>query len=216
MHPGRRTSRCGSISSQKAEWGNRDPLDTALGRIRVSRVYIPCEGKYPPLITDVGDALFGCTEVEVPGPNRFISPAYYASLGFAVPASIGIKAAFPDKRPLVMVGDGSFQMTGMEVSTAVRYQMDPIIVVLNNSGYGTERPMLDGPFNDVAVWNYSAIPDIIGTGRGFIIRTEEEFGKALAEAGTYEGPDILEVVLDRHDSSTELPRLTRALVKNVK
>lgn len=168
------------------------------------------------LIADVGDSLFGCTEVEVPGPNRFVSPAYYASLGFAVPASIGIKAAFPDQRPLVIAGDGSFQMTGMEVSTAVRYHMNPIIVVLNNCGYGTERPMLDGPFNDVAVWNYSVIPDIIGTGKGFIIRTEEEFGKALAEARNYEGPAILEVILDPYDSSTELQRLTRTLAKNVK
>jgi TPP-dependent 2-oxoacid decarboxylase len=168
------------------------------------------------LIADVGDSLFGCTEVEAPGPNRFISPAYYASLGFAMPASIGIKAAFPYLRPLVIVGDGSFQMTGMEISTAVRYHMDPIVVVLNNSGYGTERPMIDGPFNDVAVWNYSKIPEILGTGRGFVIRTEEEFGKALVESGNYEGPSILEVILDSSDISTELQRLTKALGKIVK
>ncbi len=168
------------------------------------------------LIADVGDSLLGCTEVEIPGPNRFISPAYYASLGFAVPASIGVKTAFPDLRPLVIVGDGSFQMTGMEVSSAARYNMNPIIVVLNNHGYGTERPMLDGPFNDVAVWNYSLIPGIIGTGRGFVIRTEEEFGKALIDAGNYEGLSLLEVLLDPHDISRELQRLTASLGKNVK
>ncbi|MFA4876352.1 MAG: thiamine pyrophosphate-binding protein [Methanoregula sp.] len=168
------------------------------------------------LVADVGDALFGCTEVEVMGPNRFISPAYYASLGFAVPAGIGVKAALPLLRPLIILGDGSFQMTGMEVSTAARYHMNPIIVVLNNHGYGTERPMLDGPFNDVAVWNYSRIPEVIGTGRGFLVRTEKEFGRALDEAKGYDGPSILEVMLDPHDISAELRRLTANLGKKVK
>ncbi len=64
------------------------------------------------LVADVGDSLLGCTGVEIPGPDRFVSPAYYASLGFAVPASIGVKTVFQDLRPLVIVGDGSFQMTG--------------------------------------------------------------------------------------------------------
>lgn len=168
------------------------------------------------LVADVGDALFGCTEVEVPGPNRFISPAYYASLGFAVPAGIGVRAACPDLRPLIVAGDGSFQMTGMEVSTAARYRMNPIIVVLNNHGYGTERPMLDGPFNDVAVWNYSRIPEVLGTGRGFVVSTEEEFGNALTKARDYDGPSIVEVMLDPRDISTELRRLTAGLAKGVK
>lgn len=168
------------------------------------------------LVADVGDSLLGCTGVEIPGPDRFVSPAYYASLGFAVPASIGVKTVFQDLRPLVIVGDGSFQMTGMEVSTAARYNMDPIIVVLNNHGYGTERPMLDGPFNDVAAWNYSLIPEIIGSGRGFVIRTEDEFGKALADARNYDGFSLLEVMLDPYDISTELRRLTASLGKNIK
>ncbi len=104
----------------------------------------------------------------------------------------------------------------MEVSTAARYNMDPIVVVLNNHGYGTERPMLDGPFNDVAAWNYSLIPEIIGSGRGFVIRTEDEFGKALADARNYDGFSLLEVMLDPYDISTELRRLTASLGKNVK
>ncbi|WP_321507738.1 thiamine pyrophosphate-binding protein [uncultured Methanoregula sp.] len=191
---------------------NSDPV-TARRVFRIINAFID---ESMILVADVGDALFGCTEVEVMGPNRFISPAYYASLGFAVPAGIGIKAAFPALRPLIIIGDGSFQMTGMEVSTAVRYRMDPIIVVLNNHGYGTERPMLDGPFNDVATWNYAKIPEVIGTGRGFVVRTEKEFGRALAKAKEYDGPSILEVMLEPHDISVELQRLTANLGKGVK
>ena len=72
------------------------------------------------VIADAGDALFAALDLRVHGSNEFISPAYYASLGFAVPASIGVNFAAPKKRPLVLVGDGSFQMSATELSTAVR------------------------------------------------------------------------------------------------
>jgi TPP-dependent 2-oxoacid decarboxylase len=65
-------------------------------------------------------------------------------MGFAVPAAIGAQLANPRLRPIVIVGDGAFQMTGMEISTISRFSLNPIIIVLNNRGYGTERPMLDG------------------------------------------------------------------------
>lgn len=55
------------------------------------------------------------------GNTKFLSSAYYASLGFAVPASIGAQLADRTLRALVIVGDGPSQMTGMELSTAVRY-----------------------------------------------------------------------------------------------
>lgn len=55
----------------------------------------------------------------------------------------------PGLRPLVLVGDGAFQMTGMELSTIVRYKLNPIVVVLNSRGYTTEQPLMDGSFNDI-------------------------------------------------------------------
>ncbi|PVX24641.1 MAG: hypothetical protein CW691_07000 [Candidatus Bathyarchaeum sp.] len=102
------------------------------------------------LIADIGDAVCGCLEVLTHAPRRFLSPSFYSSLGFSVPASIGVQAKHPELRPLVVVGDGGFQMTGVEISTAIRNHMNPIVIVLNNSGFGTERPMMDGAFNDVA------------------------------------------------------------------
>ena len=68
--------------------------------------------------------------------------------GLRVPASVGAQLSMPNKRPLVIVGDGAFQMTGTELSTIVRYGLNPIVVVLNNHGYGTERHLLEGAFND--------------------------------------------------------------------
>ena len=58
-------------------------------------------------------------------------------MGFAVPASIGAQLANPRRRPLVLVGDGAFQMTGLELGTAVRYHLNPVVLVLNNAGYGS-------------------------------------------------------------------------------
>jgi TPP-dependent 2-oxoacid decarboxylase len=109
------------------------------------------------VIADVGDSLFGAIDLTIHGQTEFLSPAYYLSMGFAVPAAIGAQLANPKLRPIVIVGDGAFQMTGMELSTIARFKLNPIVVVLNNGGYGTERPMLDGQFNDILPWNYRSV-----------------------------------------------------------
>jgi indolepyruvate decarboxylase len=118
---------------------------------------------------------------------------------------------------LVLVGDGAFQMTGMELSSIVRFHLNPIIVVLNNQGYGTERPMLDGGFNDIHMWNYSRIPDLLGAGKGYDINTEDQLEKALQEAQNHtDSFCILDVHLDPHDRSLSLERLTSAMKKRIK
>jgi len=169
------------------------------------------------VIADTGDAMFASADITIPRANEFMSSAYYATLGFAVPASIGVQLALPHLRPLVLVGDGAFQMTGMELSTAARYGLNPIVIVLNNSGFGTERPMLDGKFNDVAPWQFAHLPDIFGAGKGFEVLTEEDFEKALTAARDYtEGFCILDIHLDPYDFSPVLQRMTGALGKRVK
>ena len=169
------------------------------------------------LIADVGDSLFGALDLTIPGHAHFLSPAYYLSMGFAVPAAIGAQLANPKLRPIVVVGDGAFQMTGMEISTISRFALNPIIIVLNNKGYGTERPMLDGPFNNVLPWNYHRIPEIIGQGRGFMIETEGQLEESLSAAENIYSKDlcILDVHLEIHDASPALQRLTEMLGKRV-
>jgi TPP-dependent 2-oxoacid decarboxylase len=170
------------------------------------------------LIADVGDSLFGALDLKIHGQTEFLSPAYYCSMGFAVPASIGAQLANPRLRPIVIVGDGAFQMTGMEISTIARFNLNPVIIVLNNGGYGTERPMLDGPFNDILRWHYSLIAQLIGRGKGFVIETEEQFEEALSKVTRKYSNElcILEVRLDPFDGSQALKRLTETLAKNVR
>jgi len=168
------------------------------------------------VVCDVGEALFGAADLYIHRGTEFLGPAYYASMGFAVPAGIGAQLANPQTRPLILVGDGAFQMTGMEISTALRYGLNPIVIVLNNRGYGTERPMQDGPYNDVQPWQYHRLPEVLGGGLGMLVRTEGELNNALATAAKHTGSFcLLEVLLEPHDHSPALQRLTQRLARRI-
>lgn len=169
------------------------------------------------VIAEPGDPLFAGLDLRVHDKNEFMSCSYYASLGFAVPASIGVQFGAPDRRPLVLVGDGSFQMTGMELSVAARYRLSPIIVIFNNGGYGTFRPMMDGDFNDIQPWQYAEVVRVIGSGEGYTVSKEEEFLSAL-EAGWRNtvSPTIIDVRIGKYDCSERLKILTKKLKKRVK
>jgi TPP-dependent 2-oxoacid decarboxylase len=168
------------------------------------------------VVCDVGDSLFGAADLYIHRGTEFLGPAYYASMGFAVPAGIGAQLADPRKRPLVLVGDGAFQMTGMELSTALRYGLNPIVIVLNNRGFGTERQMQDGPYNDVQPWQYHRLPEVLGGGRGFLVRTETELNDALAAALKHTRSFcLLEVMLDPLDHSPALQRLAQRLAEKI-
>ena len=169
------------------------------------------------VLADPGDAMFAGIDMTIHCASEFSSPAYYTSLGYAVPAAIGVQLARPDLRPLVLVGDGAFQMTGMELSTVARFGLTPIVVVLNNEGYGTERPMLDGRFNDILNWRYSEITRVLGAGRGHTAGTEDTLEEALlaarADRDTFH---VIEVELAPDDRSEALNRLTAALAQRVR
>ena len=117
-----------------------------------------------------------------PRPHRVLAPAYYTSMGFSIPAALGTQVARPDLRAVVVVGDGAFQMTGMELSTIVARPC-PIVILLDNKGYGTERFLHPGnSFNEIHPWAYSKLPQVLGGGTGYEVRTEDEFDRALSAA----------------------------------
>jgi TPP-dependent 2-oxoacid decarboxylase len=168
------------------------------------------------VIADVGESLFAAADLHVHRRFEFLSPAYYTSMGFAVPAAVGASFADPTLRPIVLVGDGAFQMTGTELSTAVRYGQTPIVVVLNNRGYSTEREILEGPFNDVHEWRYELICDMIGGGVGTRIATQGEFERGLTAAlADSSHLHVLNVLLDPADRSAGMVRLAHRLAKRL-
>ena len=106
------------------------------------------------VIADVGDSLFAATELKTHDRGEFLSPAYYTSMGFSIPAALGAATARPDHRIVVLVGDGAFQMTGQELSTLIARGHNPIVILLDNHGYGTERYLHEGD------WRYNEIPQL--------------------------------------------------------
>ncbi len=189
------------------------------GRLTVKRLFAQLNTfltENTVVVADVGDALFGATDLFIRRRTEFLGPAYYASMGFAVPASVGAQLANPKLRPLVLVGDGAFQMTGMELATVARYGLNPVVVVLNNRGYGTERHMQDGAYNDLWPWSYSRLPEVLGAGRGFVVETEDELHAALVEAQQWtKSFCILDVHLPQLDRSPALDRLAARLAKRL-
>ena len=168
------------------------------------------------VIADIGESLFAGADLRVRRRSEFMSPAYYTTMGFAVPAAVGAGFADPALRPVVLVGDGAFQMTGTELSTCVRYGQTPIIIILNNRGYSTEREILDGPFNDVHEWHYERICDLVGGAVPHRVTTHGGLIQALEAAFSDRSHmHVLNVVLDPADRSAAMMRLAHRLAKRV-
>ncbi len=170
------------------------------------------------VVADVGDAMFASSDLVIRQQTEFLSPAYYTSMGFGVPAALGVMTARPELRPIVLVGDGAFQMTGMELSTIVRRGLAPIVIVLDNQGYGTERLLHPGEhgFNDIHPWHYHRLPEILGSGAGYTVQTEADFDLALRTSlAQSQQMSLIHVHLDPHDCSTALERLGRRLSSRV-
>lgn len=168
------------------------------------------------VIADVGESLFAAADLHVHRRFEFISPAYYTSMGFAIPAALGASCADPTLRPIVLVGDGAFQMTGTELSSCVRYGQAPIVIILNNHGYSTEREILEGPFNDIHEWQYERICDLVGGGVGSRVMTQQDFERRVAAAlADSTQVHVLNVLLNPADRSPGMVRLARRLGKKL-
>ena len=169
------------------------------------------------VVADPGDALFASADLHLPESNDFLTSGSWASLGFALPAAVGAWGARPDHRPVVLLGDGSFLMSSVELATLARYHIPALIIVLDNAGYGTERPMLDGPFNDVHQVDHVGFAIAMGFKDAVRVATEAELWDALQKlAPARNEPVLISVKLPQNDCSEALSRLTDALSKRVK
>ena len=167
------------------------------------------------IVADIGDSLFGAIDLQVHHRNTFLSPAYYTSMGTSIPSAIGVQLANPKVRPIVLVGDGAFQMSCVELSTIYRLGLNPIVFVLNNGGYNTERFLLEGKFNDIANWDYHKITEMIGGGSGAVVNTEGELEEAVNQALHSKELFIINVTLEPKDISPALKRMTDGLSKRI-
>ncbi len=159
------------------------------------------------IICDVGDCLFAGQELQMRGASTFLSPAYYLSMGFAIPGAIGAQMADPKRRPLVMVGDGAFQMTGMELMTIAKLKLNPIIILFNNTIYATLRycePPKTAQRHKIPTMDYAKMAELMG-GKGIPVKTVGDFKNALQIAKNVDDTfTLLDVKLDEHDISPAL------------
>ena len=156
-----------------------------------------------PIAADMGDCLFTAMDMEY---TELVAPGYYATMGYGVPAGLGVQAA-TGRRPLILVGDGAFQMTGMELLNCRRYGWNPIVLVFNNSSWEMLRAFQpESEFNDLDRLNFAALADALG-GNGQVVNTKQELHAALARAFEDEsGFQLLDINLARGLMSNTLSR----------
>lgn len=156
-----------------------------------------------PIAADMGDCLFTAMDIE---HTRLTAPGYYAGMGYGVPAGLGIQAT-TGERPLILVGDGAFQMTGWELGNCRRYGWNPIVIVFNNESWEMLRVFQpESAFNDLSDWRFAEMAPLLG-GRGERVRTRAELAAALGRAAAAtDGFYLIEAMLPRGEMSQTLNR----------
>ncbi|MCB2102100.1 MAG: indolepyruvate/phenylpyruvate decarboxylase [Rhodobacterales bacterium] len=163
-----------------------------------------------PIASDMGDCLFTAMDIE---HTELVAPGYYASMGPGVPAGLGLQAA-SGRRPLVLVGDGAFQMTGWELGNCRRHGWAPIVILFNNRSWEMLRTFQPGPaYHDLDDWRFADMAPGMG-GAGHRVATRVALKAALDAA--WDDPSrfhLIEVMLDRGAISRTLERFVGAIRK---
>lgn len=189
------------------------------------------------IMGETGTAGYGIRDFRLPKHVRFFNPATWLSIGYMLPACQGAALAQREldqagkwprheeklPRAVLLIGDGSFQMTVQELSTIIREKLNVTIILLNNDGYTIERCIhgKDQGYNDVARWRYLEAPSFFGVAEKSneaageyvshtaVAKTVGELRQALdrADERTVAGLNLIEVILDREDAMSPLSDL---------
>jgi indolepyruvate decarboxylase len=169
------------------------------------------------LVAETGSCSMGLAFARMPKGATFHNQALWGSIGWATSAAFGAAVAAPERRLILVTGDGSHQLTAQEISQFGRRGLKPIVFVLNNNGYLVERLLCknpDSPYNDLASWRYSELPHALGCDGWFTTRvtTCGEFDQALKTAEQGNTGAYIEVVTDKFAA----PPLVMKLHENLK
>ncbi|OJJ45138.1 hypothetical protein ASPZODRAFT_70296 [Penicilliopsis zonata CBS 506.65] len=157
------------------------------------------------LIAETGDSWFQAQNIRLPDGADFQMQMMYGSIGWSLPAALGCQLARPEGRTVLMIGDGSFQMTAQELSTMIRMKTNPVIFILNNLGYRVETAIHEGPYNYISNWNYTAlarslcnISHVPGYGNPYLKEEQrKEYDNPAMFAVRIKTYDELQMALDR-------------------
>jgi indolepyruvate decarboxylase len=144
------------------------------------------------VVADIGFSVLGAMNIPIKVRSGFVAQAVWSSIGYAAPASMGVKYAMPDKRPVVLAGDGAFHMVCQTIGTMVALKQNPIIFVMNNGIYGVEQWLVNASVfkspghpkqvlatNKLVRWEFSQLTEVFGGGDGYKVRTLRELDEAL-------------------------------------
>jgi indolepyruvate decarboxylase len=195
----------------------RDVSEAENHQIRVGQILLAvneflAEHRRYMVVTESGDMLFGGLDVRVPHHSTYLAQGFYASMGFAVPAAIGAQIGC-GMRPLILCGDGGFQMTGPEISHAPGLGLNPIVLLINNGGWGIFRPVVERrELLDIPPWPYAKLGRDWGGG-GFEVQTLSQLRRALSAADKFDGFVIIDIKVERDDLSPVTVKYIKAAAK---
>ena len=147
-------------------------------------------------VCETGTSSVQFSNVRLPDGVTYHNQTLWGSIGWATPAALGTALAVPDRRTILITGDGSHQLTATEIGTMGKYGTNPIVICMNNDVFGIEEFLERNDhcsYNDLARWEYTQLPAALGCKNWFIakVSTNEELVRALNEArnhtsaGTY-------------------------------
>lgn len=165
------------------------------------------------LIAEQGTPFFGSSSVPLPNNTTYVGQPLWGSIGYTLPALLGTQLADLSRRNILIIGDGSFQLTVQELSTMLRHNLKPIIFVINNNGYTVERAIhgQNQPYNDIQMWKYDKLTNVFGSEeKSLTFKVENE--TALAEVLTKitintDRLIFIEVVMSQGDQPELLAKL---------
>ncbi|BBZ41449.1 alpha-keto acid decarboxylase family protein [Mycobacterium conspicuum] len=165
------------------------------------------------VLADQGTSFYGMADHRLPNGVTFIGQPLWGSIGYTLPAAVGAGVAHPDRRTVLLIGDGAAQLTVQELGTFSREGLSPVIVVVNNDGYTIERAIhgKTAPYNDIVGWRWTEIPGALGVANHLAYRAENygELDDAFTAAAEHQDRMVLvEVVLPR----LQIPPLLAQLV----
>ncbi|NLK31485.1 MAG: alpha-keto acid decarboxylase family protein [Methanosarcina flavescens] len=168
------------------------------------------------VVVDSTSSFYGLLPLPLPEGVKFLSQMLWGAIGWATPAAFGTALAAPDRRVILITGEGSHQMTVQEISQFYRYGLKPIIFVLNNHGYLIERMLskkLDYCYNDIPEWQYHKLPEVLGCNNWITRKTTTcgDLDKIMRELDTAKVGAYIEIVTPELSA----PPLMKAIHENL-
>jgi len=168
------------------------------------------------ILADQGTSAFGAAALRLPAGVNFIVQPIWGSIGYTLAAAFGAQTACPQRRVIVITGDGAAQLTIQELGSMLRDKQRPVIMVLNNEGYTVERA-IHGPeqrYNDIALWNWTQLPQALSLdcqAECWRVSETVQLAEVLEKVARRERLSLIEVMLPKADVPPLLGAITQAL-----